>query len=79
MKLSLKAALAFIVLASTALSAAAQDAEAGKATFVSLLGLSAAKAKAARLVLEAEQALCDYGPEADNLRELARFVIARKT
>ena len=56
-----------------------KDAEAGKATFVSLLGLSAAKAKAARLVLEAEQALCDYGPEADNLRELARFVIARKT
>ena len=56
-----------------------KDAEAGKATFVSLLGLSAAKAKAAGLVAEAEQALCDYGPEADNLRELARFVIARKT
>ena len=33
MKFSLKAALAFIVLASTALSAAAQDAEAGKAHY----------------------------------------------
>jgi farnesyl diphosphate synthase len=56
-----------------------KDAEAGKATFVSLLGLNAAKAKAAGLAVEAEQALCDYGPEADNLRALARFVIARNT
>ena len=56
-----------------------KDAEAGKATFVSLLGLDAAKTKAAVLVDEAEQALCDNGPEVDNLRALARFVIARET
>jgi farnesyl diphosphate synthase len=56
-----------------------KDAEAGKATFVSLLGLAAAKAKAAGLAEEAKHALSDYGSEADNLRALAHFVIARDT
>lgn len=54
-----------------------KDAEAGKATFVSLLGLDGAKGKATALVSEANSALSVYGPEADNLRALARFVIAR--
>lgn len=56
-----------------------KDAEAGKATFVSLLGLEGARAEAARLVAGAEAALAPFGKDAQNLRNLARFVIDRKT
>lgn len=55
-----------------------KDAEAGKATFVSLLGLAGAKARAAELVLQAQAALEPYGDKADNLRQAARFVISRE-
>ena len=54
-----------------------KDAGAGKATFVSLLGLAGARARAADLVAEAEAALKDYGPAAANLIAAARFAIAR--
>ncbi|MGB3280539.1 MAG: polyprenyl synthetase family protein [Pseudorhodobacter sp.] len=54
-----------------------KDAGAGKATFVSLLGLDAAHARAADLIDEATTALAPYGAEADNLIAAARFVIAR--
>jgi len=54
-----------------------KDAVAGKATFVSLLGLDGARARAAALVAEAEAALGPYGDRADVLRDCARFVIAR--
>ncbi|MFM7445351.1 MAG: polyprenyl synthetase family protein [Tabrizicola sp.] len=54
-----------------------KDAEAGKATFVSLLGLDGARARAAELVREAEAALVGYGNGAANLIAAARFVIAR--
>ena len=54
-----------------------KDAEAGKATFVSLLGLEGARARAAELVREAEAALAGYGKDAANLIAAARFVIAR--
>jgi farnesyl diphosphate synthase len=54
-----------------------KDAEAGKATFVSLLGLDGARAQAAELVEEAEAALSGYGADAANLIAAARFVIAR--
>lgn len=54
-----------------------KDAEAGKATFVSLLGLDGARARAAELVQEAEAALAGYGNAAANLIAAARFVIAR--
>ncbi len=54
-----------------------KDAEAGKATFVSLLGLDGARARAAHLVDEACAALDPYGTEAETLRQAARFVIAR--
>jgi farnesyl diphosphate synthase len=54
-----------------------KDAEAGKATFVSLLGLDRARARAAELVREAEAALAGYGNGAVNLIAAARFVIAR--
>lgn len=55
-----------------------KDAAAGKATFVSLLGLDGAKARARDLVTEAETALSPYGSDADCLREAARFVISRE-
>jgi farnesyl diphosphate synthase len=54
-----------------------KDAEAGKATFVSLLGLDGARARAAELVQEAEAAVAGYGNAAANLIAAARFVIAR--
>jgi farnesyl diphosphate synthase len=54
-----------------------KDATAGKATFVSLLGLQGARARASGLVEEAEAALAGYGEAAANLIAAARFVIAR--
>lgn len=57
--------------------AVGKDADAGKATFVSLLGLSGAKARARDLVTDACEALSPYGGDADTLREAARFVISR--
>jgi farnesyl diphosphate synthase len=54
-----------------------KDAGAGKATFVSLLGLDAARRRAADLVAEAEAALAPYGARADTLIAAARYVIAR--
>ncbi|QYX58590.1 polyprenyl synthetase family protein [Roseovarius sp. SCSIO 43702] len=59
--------------------AVGKDARAGKATFVSLLGLDGAKARAAALVDEAGAALSCYGSEARDLQALARFVIARES
>ncbi len=56
-----------------------KDADAGKATFVSLLGLAGAKARARELVEEAIAALAPYGGRADGLREAAGFVIDRKS
>ncbi len=54
-----------------------KDAEAGKATFVSHLGLDGAKTRAQALVSEAEAALAGYGGRAETLRDAARFVIDR--
>ena len=54
-----------------------KDAEAGKATFVSLLGLDAARARARALVEEARGHLAGYGEEAAGLRALALHVVTR--
>ena len=54
-----------------------KDDAAGKATFVSLLGLDGARARAEELSAQAQAALAPYGDAAGNLRELARFVIDR--
>lgn len=54
-----------------------KDADAGKATFVSLLGLDAAKARAAELTDEANAALAPYGEKAQTLRDLARYIVTR--
>lgn len=58
--------------------AVGKDARAGKATFVSLLGLDGAKSRAAELVETACDALSLYGDKAETLREAARFVISRR-
>ncbi|MCP5036450.1 MAG: polyprenyl synthetase family protein [Rhodobacteraceae bacterium] len=58
--------------------AVGKDIAAGKATFVSLMGLEAAKDKAAELVDTACAALVQYGEAADTLRQAAHFVISRK-
>jgi hypothetical protein len=55
-----------------------KDDAAGKATFVSLLGLDAARARARDLVTQACDALTRYGEAGETLREAARFVIARR-
>ena len=55
-----------------------KDAAAGKATFVSLLGLPGAQARAAELVAQAEACLAPYGDKAATLIAAARFVIARE-
>ena len=55
-----------------------KDHKAGKATFVSLLGLEAARQKAQDLIEEAVDALCTYDTQADDLREAARFVVSRE-
>ena len=59
--------------------ATGKDADAGKATFVSLLGLDEAKRRADALVTEACDALSVYQGKADILRDTARFVVTRKT
>ncbi|WP_170373192.1 polyprenyl synthetase family protein [Ruegeria arenilitoris] len=56
-----------------------KDAQAGKATFVSLLGLDAAKARATELIDQACAALDGYGARAETLKDAARFVIARES
>lgn len=56
-----------------------KDESAGKATFVSLLGLDGAKQAAQDLVKQAENALAPYGHKAESLKEAARFAIARKS
>ncbi|MHA6264385.1 polyprenyl synthetase family protein [Arenibacterium sp. CAU 1754] len=54
-----------------------KDAEAGKATFVSHLGLEGAKARAAQLIEQACDALSPFGGDGETLRDAARFVISR--
>jgi farnesyl diphosphate synthase len=57
--------------------AVGKDADAGKATFVSLLGLDEAKRRAHNLMESASAHLDIYGDDAETLRDLARFVISR--
>ena len=54
-----------------------KDADAGKATFVVLLGEDRARQQAALLVDQAIEHLADHGEEADLLRAIARFAIER--
>lgn len=54
-----------------------KDERAGKATFVSLLGLDGAKSRAHDLIETACASLEPYGDDAETLRQAARFVISR--
>lgn len=54
-----------------------KDAAANKATFVSLLGVEGARAKARDLADRACDALSPYGSAAETLRQAAQFVVAR--
>jgi farnesyl diphosphate synthase len=64
--------------AATVGKATGKDAEAGKATLVSLMGLDAARAKLAETEAAAIAALAPFGKAADTLREAALFVASRK-
>ena len=56
-----------------------KDVDAGKATFVSLLGQERARDQADMLAQQAIQHLDLFKEQADPLRELARFVVERRT
>jgi farnesyl diphosphate synthase len=56
-----------------------QDAAAGKATFVSILGVERARAQAQLLVTQAIEHLDLFEQRADLLRQAARFVVDRRT
>ena len=54
-----------------------KDKDAGKVTFISLLGLNGAKKKAKLLIEDACETISDFGPKTSNLIKLAKFVISR--
>lgn len=54
-----------------------KDEDAGKATFLTLMGLDRAREQARMLVDQAINHLHSYGAEADLLRDIARFVLER--
>ena len=56
-----------------------KDAAAGKATFVSLLGVDGARSRAAALAEAACDAVAPFGTEAGTLQALARFAISRES
>lgn len=59
--------------------ATGKDEAAGKATFVSLLGADRARDQANMLVAQAEAHLNIFGDKAELLKELARFIVNRKS
>lgn len=59
--------------------AARKDATAGKATFVTLMGVDRAREQAHRLAAQAAQHLEMFDEKADFLRALARYVVARQS
>ena len=56
-----------------------KDAEQGKITFVSIYGLSKAKQIAKDFISEAEHVLNIFGNKADTLKQLAHYIIERKS
>ena len=54
-----------------------KDREAGKSTFISLLGIERARDRAEALISEACEHLNFFGEKADPLKDMARFVITR--
>ncbi|MEM8798441.1 MAG: polyprenyl synthetase family protein [Pseudomonadota bacterium] len=58
--------------------AVGKDADAGKATFVSLMGVDRARSQAKLLVEQAIDHLSMFGARAELLREIADFMVSRK-
>jgi farnesyl diphosphate synthase len=58
--------------------AVGKDADAGKATFVDLLGVEGARVRAMQLTQEAVAALELFGSKAELLRDVARFIVDRR-
>jgi farnesyl diphosphate synthase len=56
-----------------------KDADAGKATFVSILGLERARSQAALLAQQAAAHLEPFGGPADLLKQAAKFVVTRRS
>jgi farnesyl diphosphate synthase len=56
-----------------------KDADAGKATFVSILGLERARSQAALLAQQAVAHLEPFGGPADLLKQAAKFVVTRRS
>ena len=56
-----------------------KDADAGKATFVSLLGIDVARNRAQELSEEAKNRLASFNESADALRALAAFIVDRRS
>ena len=54
-----------------------KDAAAGKQTFVTLMGVDRAREQARLLVDQAVGHLAGFGPEADSLRDVARYIVER--
>lgn len=63
--------------AAVAGKAVGKDADAGKETFVSLMGVTRAREQARMLVEQAVGNLSGYGEEADLLRAIARYILDR--
>ncbi len=59
--------------------AAQKDAEAGKATFVSVLGVNGARRRAEELSLRAADQVKIFGERAELLHQAARFVVKRRS
>ncbi len=58
---------------------AGKDAASNKPTYVSLLGLTQAKRKAAELKADALEALAPFGERAQRIREIADFIVERRS
>ena len=54
-----------------------KDVEAGKATYVSVVGIEKARAKAIELIENAKDLVDAFGERADLLKELANFILLR--
>ena len=73
------AAGAILMFSMPAVTSAGGDAAAGKATFVSILGLERARDQARLLGEQANAHLESFGAKADPLRWMTEFVISRKS
>ena len=58
---------------------AGSDQARGKATYPAVMGVSAARSRAEELLEIAIESLVTFGPAADPLAEIARYVVARKS